>query len=315
MIFRRSRNAARSAKNRSGDSDDAKPFTKTCIPQPQDIPSLLKPLPDLAVYAPRFTEEQIDVALASGMTMQDLRVLLPDAPLGHCLRLHALLAALSEREADIPEHPVWRTPAKMISAGVLEQSAREFLTTILEFTIIAASLCLSISFPTMMTVPAACADGGTCVTLRDADFIMWMLSTALFLFSIGTCWIEQFGMSCMLEGEIAQHQAAHFGMTVTPTVTFITGVALFTAGIATRCMISLESAVLAKAAAATFSLVLATTWAYFWATAMQFGGLKFSELLWNQLGFFGLYLPQRLREKKGGTSCVLVKPLGPFTKV
>ena len=73
----------------------------------------------------------------------------------------------------------------------------------------------------------------------------------------------------------------------------------------------MESAVLAKAAAATFSLALATTWAYWFATAMQIGGLKFSELLWNQLGAFGLYLPQRLREKKGGTISVV----GPFTKV
>ena len=134
-------------------------------------------------------EEQIGLELASGMTMHDLRVLLPEVPLGHCLRLHSLFAALSELEADIPEHAAWRTPAKMISVTALEQSARGTWTTIGEFTIIAASLCLSVSFPAMMNVPTACADGSNCGGLREVDCVMWVLSSALFLFSIGTCWI------------------------------------------------------------------------------------------------------------------------------
>ncbi len=57
-MFRRSHNAMRPVVEWNS---DAKPFTKTCVPQHEDIPSLLRTQADLAAYAPRFVEEQIGI--------------------------------------------------------------------------------------------------------------------------------------------------------------------------------------------------------------------------------------------------------------
>lgn len=100
----------------------------------------------------------------------------------------------------------------------------------------------------------------------------------------------------MLEGEITRHLAAHWGSAALPSQAFILGLCLVTVGISTRCLISFNSVTSAKAAAVIFSFILAAIWAYWFVTAMTVSGLQYSELLWNQLGVIGLYLPQRLRK-------------------
>ena len=61
--------------------------------------------PDLAVYAAAFEEAAIDLSLAEDMDVDNLRALLPQAPLGHCLRLRRIFQI-----AATPAPAILRTP-------------------------------------------------------------------------------------------------------------------------------------------------------------------------------------------------------------
>jgi hypothetical protein len=95
---------------------DEKPFTKAV--HIGTIASVLASIDHqahgLAQYTAAFENAQIDVELALHMTVRDMCLLLPDAPLGHCLRLHQILSRLAEREPDIPDSACWRVRAKQI---------------------------------------------------------------------------------------------------------------------------------------------------------------------------------------------------------
>ena len=91
-------------------SKDLDPFTKAC--ELDSITALLSPIDDLGQYSGSFIAAQIDTELATRMTMQDLRVLLPDAPLGHCLRIHSESWEVLDRRG----HPHSR-PAGCFSGG------------------------------------------------------------------------------------------------------------------------------------------------------------------------------------------------------
>jgi hypothetical protein len=100
-------------------------------------------------------------------------LLLPDAPLGHCLHLHIILSRLAEREPDIPDSACWRVPAKQISSGVLDDDFSDRCALMLESTLVVSTLMLSITVEALFNPPEKCADGTECETLLNLDAALW----------------------------------------------------------------------------------------------------------------------------------------------
>jgi hypothetical protein len=150
-------------------------------------------------------------------------MLLPDAPLGHCLRLHSIFSRLSEREADIPRLTSWRAAAKLISTGVLDDNLFDNATLSLESTLVSSSLMLSFSVAAIMSPSLQCADGTACDTLRNADFICWALSCALFLFSVGASWLMMLALVFHRRSELASHLKTNFGLFQMGNWSFVVG--------------------------------------------------------------------------------------------
>jgi hypothetical protein len=294
MFIHKAKGASRTHPMASKDLD---PFTKAC--ELDSITALLSPIDDLGQYSGSFIAAQIDTELATRMTMQDLRMLLPDAPLGHCLRIHSELSGVQLHEQDIPRAAIWRTPALIISSSCLDDNGRTNMTILLEFTLVSASLLLALSVSGMMTLYDECADGTKCQTLRDVDYTLWIVSTALFLFSIQSSWLVNFASSMQTDSQLPHWQVRHFAIVVCPHASFITGLNVLAAAFTTRAWIMTESQTLSVAVPAIMATQNVCVWALWFNIAMTVGGLRASELGWNQLGAFGWYLPTRLLRDGG----------------
>ena len=62
---------------------------------------------DLAGYAGAFERAKITPELAAELGVPELRVLLPDASMGHCLKLHRLLVAARAADGTPAKNGVW----------------------------------------------------------------------------------------------------------------------------------------------------------------------------------------------------------------
>ena len=149
-------------------------------------------------------QQLLDSQLAVRLSIADWRSVLPDAPVGHCVRINELAERSSYREPVLPERGDWRFVAKLLSTTsdndehVLEYSFRNF-----ESLMLISSLLLIVCVDQMMQLP--CADHhpdaeawanstSACesTTMVRADFIAWLAAFA-FLFA---CMYTAFVMHC-----------------------------------------------------------------------------------------------------------------------
>jgi hypothetical protein len=265
---------------------------------------------DLGQYACRFEEAQIDAELASRMTMQDLGVLLPDVPLGHCLRLHSICQRISEREPDLPSAAVWRACSRRISTGIINGSLSGDSLGSLEFDLVAASLMLTFTVPSMMNPNAGCADGTACVTLRAVDYMLWTSATLFFLFSVGVAWINQQSIAAQLHTKLPQYLLENWHYCTLSSCCFVFGLNILTMAVGTRAKIVLEWPALGNIVCAMMLTWLVLMWSYVIVMGKISYEVKWNQVLWAWLGSYGWYLPARLLHKTpadGGSNTVASK--------
>ena len=100
------------------------PFVKPA--PPEILQEALASNDRLSKYAETFYTEEIDPGMAATLSLNDVRALLPSAPVGDCLRLRALFQSLPATVRSVPDprkNPGWTFAADFLSAGALEGPA------------------------------------------------------------------------------------------------------------------------------------------------------------------------------------------------
>jgi hypothetical protein len=138
------------------------------------------------MYGAAFEAAQIDDEAMHLMSTEELRMLLPSAPLGHLLKLKQALASHSALIHAPPGAPSMRFRSKFISSGGSEGCVRENAVAIFDVILVTGTLLLAIAVGFTFDLPVGCENGSACETLRRADIFYWTLSTSLFAISVIT---------------------------------------------------------------------------------------------------------------------------------
>ena len=72
------------------------------------VSELLSDEPKLLGYAQRLEEAELDAQTVAELGLTELREVLHDAPIAHCLQLRACLAASTKLRPIVPDAPAWK---------------------------------------------------------------------------------------------------------------------------------------------------------------------------------------------------------------
>ena len=162
------------------------------------------------------------------------------------------------------------------------------------FDLTGASLMLTFSVPALMGPPNQCADGTECESLRTLDYLLWTACTFFLLYSVGAAWLTHYAVSMQRNEDIARWIRDNCADAHSSASAFIFGHVTLCAAIGTRSRIMLASQPLGMLVMLVMFALLLLTWRIWFSICMTVGGLHWSQLVWNQLGAFGIYLPRRL---------------------
>lgn len=148
------------------------------------IPSLADALTShgLNEYLDDFIEAKIDETLAPKMSVAELRVLLPMAPLGDCLRLHDVFHNALFPVVDLPCSAGYRFKSCFLTK--LANEGGSGLNANLELFLVVSSLMLTLTVPELMSAKNKCSDGSSCEGWLAADFALWTASTSAHIFVV-----------------------------------------------------------------------------------------------------------------------------------
>lgn len=240
-------------------------------------------LPDhahLAKYVPTFKGASIDVDLASDMTIDDIRSLLPDAPLGHCLLMRRILAERSTPKAFVPAGCDSSVVAvsRLIGRTAVAGDTREWIFENVELNLVVASLLFAVSFQAIVSAPESCAGGVECPVLLTIDACLWAVISAFFLSTVTVSWILNHFVGMISEKYLPTYVLDNFTWVMMGSSEVVLGVTLVPVAAATRMIIVLngKSGYLSWTAwslAGLFVAVFVTEWVYY------FVGIKVTHKL------------------------------------
>mmetsp|Transcript_136742 Transcript_136742/g.354562 ORF Transcript_136742/g.354562 Transcript_136742/m.354562 type:complete len:335 (+) Transcript_136742:56-1060(+) len=262
---------------------DGAPFTR---PAPSLEQALA--LHGFAWYAPAFQAAQIDAELAQTMTAADLRALLPEAPLGHCLRMQLLFKEAFQRQPALPASPAWRMPAMLVAQGQISGNLAGSYEKWCDNVVIFCSLQLGVVIEFWMELIPECEDGTSCETLRMVDFICWTIA-ASFLFMaafsgfLGSALLTQL----IREEDLPVFMLRNWALFSIPALTATLGTTCSCAAMGTRALVTLDETN-GPIGAAAMGLLILSMFAFFWRILIRCLGLSVSEVPAAQLGFLGL---------------------------
>ena len=224
----------------------------------------------LAEYVPAFKGASIDADLASDMSIDDLRALLPDAPLGHCLLMRRVLRQRSAPHAFVPAGcdssvvAVSRLVGRAAAAG----DTREWMFENLEINLIVSSLFFAVSFQALLSTPESCAGGVECPVLLTVDAWLWAVISAFFLSTVTFGWIVNHFTGMVHDEHLPGYALDNFLWFMAGGAAVILGVSLFPVAAAARVVILLDGnkAYLSWAGwslVGLFSLVFILEWVYY----------------------------------------------------
>ena len=197
----------------------------------------------LEVYADAFAAEDIDPDMAHHLSLNDLRIMLPSASVGDCLRLRTLFQSLPTMMRALPdprEAPGWCFPAQFISTGALEGNLAEKHFKQSDHLALVSSLMVlpTIEIGILSAPPCDPSDG--CTSLLYADFCLWLVTAFCYLSTITL--LLQLGVSDMLKmaHEWPQHFLDHWYYFMQPVSLFITGTCCLCAALCTRVYVTLD---------------------------------------------------------------------------
>lgn len=150
--------------------------------QSKTLSELLVDDPKLLAYVPKLEAAELDGELAAELGLAEMRDVLPDAPIAHCLLLVRRLSELKTVQPAIPDTPAWKWPARVIATGVRDSNLKDQATVKHEFDLIGGSLLLSFAIGPLLSPQTTCADGSECPVILALDMLCWAtLSTCLLL--------------------------------------------------------------------------------------------------------------------------------------
>jgi hypothetical protein len=221
--------------------DVAMPFVKRT--PPEVLQEALAADKRLKVYADAFATEDIDPNMAQHLSLNDLRIMLPSASVGDCLRLRTLFQSLPTMMRSTPdprEAPGWSFPAQFISTGALEGNLAEKHFKQSDHLALVSSLMVlpTIEFGILSAPP--CDPSNGCTPLLYADFGLWLVTAFCYLSTITV--LIQLGVSDMLKmkHEWPQHFLDHWYYFMQPVSLFVTGTCSLCAALCTRVYLTLD---------------------------------------------------------------------------
>ena len=278
------------------------PFTaEPATPPP--LAAVLAGEPALLALAPVLEEAAIDVELATEMTATELATLLPvDTPIGHALRVRKLcklaVADAARLHARVPKSAAWQQGARIIAVGTQQGDLSATVQTMMDMTLIVASLFLTMTLPFTLDCPESCSDGSECRELRSADLILWALQTGCFLAAVLSAWINLVNINTVSRSQRAMFFSNNWGKFAFPTGMAITGISALSAALVTRMLIGAPGgpafSVLTRwsAIGIVVSLSVLGGWVHHVVMSRATLGIKWCEFPSYQGGVMGSWLPR-----------------------
>ena len=152
------------------------------------VTELLSDEPNLLIYAQRLEEAELDPEMVAGLCLADLREVLEDAPIAHCLRVRQRLSGSTRLRPVIPDSPAYKWQARMVATGLRDGNLKEAAATQHEFDLILGSLFLSFAIAPLLEPPTACADGSSCSGLLAVDILCWVCLITCLMLGVINCW-------------------------------------------------------------------------------------------------------------------------------
>ena len=262
------------------------PFVKPA--PPEILQEALASNDRLSKYAETFYTEEIDPGMAATLSLNDIRALLPLAPVGDCLRLRALFQSLPAMMRSVPDprkNPGWTFAADYLSTGALEGNMAEKHFRQSDQLCLVASLIL---IPTINDgiLKAPKCDPAACNALVYVDFCLWLFTAFAFLSTI-ICFL-QLGVSDMVKmaHEWPQHLLENWSYFMQPVNTLTAGLTSMCAALSTRVYLNYD-----RERGVLCICVFAAFFAFFW---LGFAGfrMRLHKLPWTFSAFFLLVASQ-----------------------
>lgn len=193
------------------------------------------------LYWPTLEAAEVDDDAAHLMTMDELRVLLPGAPLGHLLKILQACKMTGEFVYVEPQSALQRSRSNQIANNGIDGTCKQNLVIIYDVILVTGTLLLSIAAGYTFDVPYACSDGSECRTLRQLDAIFWTLSTFAFSVCVVTALLACYPVLSQREQDAAAFQYNQFQFLQFPMLNWVLGNQTLCGGFVTRMLIELPA--------------------------------------------------------------------------
>ena len=140
----------------------------------------------LSSFAPTLEKAEIheaeDVAALSVRELQDLVGI--DVPVGQIIKLWRVCNNAAARVISKRENPFSAIRNTILSVGGVDGSLKANFELVYEVTIVAATLCCSITSMLLFDIQPTCSDGTICFGLRMTDLLLMILSFACYFMTV-----------------------------------------------------------------------------------------------------------------------------------
>ena len=236
----------------------------------------------LSSFAPSLEKAEIyeaeDVAALSIMELQHL---FADAHIGQLIKLRRVCSKAAARTVSKQVNPFTAVRGTVLAVGLQDGSLKGNFELVYEVTIIAATLCCSITASLLFDIQPNCSDGTTCVALRMADLLLMLLSFACYFMTVVVGLSQVMCLVTLNSEDFPAFVHHHWFLAIIPVTSWVLGNQFLMAGMASHALIKLP------ADFASFTWVIIALWAAFAMT----GWSIVAAVLKRALGFRWLQLP------------------------
>lgn len=200
-----------------------------------------------ARYTAALQAAEVDLGVGELLSLAELREILPEAPVGHRIRILKYLRGARSRPEEaklqllesFPDDVSWRGLRQFLGSG----DARETTKENIDIMVVVASLVASIGVSALLA-PLSChdtvadedavADSAWCSRIRSADLIAWMATVSLLMLCVLTSTVVTACMRLVPDSELVRWLILHWHVVQLPLQLFIVGVHAFSLAISLR---------------------------------------------------------------------------------
>lgn len=149
---------------------------------------LLADDPKLLPYAEQLDNAELNAQLVSELSLSELRELLNNAPIAHCLELRQRMVASAKLRPVIPDAPAWKWQARQVANGMCDGNLKQVAEGQHNCDLVVGSLFLSFVIGPVLAPPTECGDGSACSGLLAADILCWVCLTTCLMLGVVNSW-------------------------------------------------------------------------------------------------------------------------------